>query len=235
MMSLLWRNRDDYKCTSGRIIVNELDRSLLNPYPSLHLFHLHHQFLFQALQKTLSTFTWGPENPPSKSRMILSQLQGIMTIRVTKNSLFEGGLALPSSTTGKAGSIGVLWSNVEIVDQWATVHSGAGRGWLMTRTWGFGIPTNLERFDLERGQCYEHVLVTFYLPTLFFDMHELHVYSPFPFDTWHFMLTDAAPWWLHSSTYSTVFINCTQLIGSLTVVSQPCDVQPLSTFLLFKP
>ena len=52
---------------------------------------------------------------------------------------------------------------------------------------------------------------------------------------WRFMLTDAAPWWLHSSTYSTVFINCTQLIGSLTVVSQPCDVQPLSTFLLFKP
>ena len=53
----------------------------------------------------------------------------------------------------------------------------------------------------------------------------LHVYSPFSlFYVDCFMLTDAAPWWLCSSTYSIVFINYTQLVGSLTTTSQPRSV-----------
>ena len=46
----------------------------------------------------------------------------------------------------------------------------------------------------------------------------------------HFMLIDAAPWWLRSSTCSIVFISCTQLVGSTTTLSQPRSVQPVFTF-----
>ena len=76
MMFLPWRSCDDYEHISRRIITNRLDRSLPNPYPFLHLFRLHLQFLFQALQKIPSTLMWGPENPLSRSRMILNQLLG---------------------------------------------------------------------------------------------------------------------------------------------------------------
>ena len=180
MMFLLWRNHNDYKHISGRIIVNGLDRSLLNPYPFLH------QFLFRALQKILLTLTRGPGNPPSRSRTILKQLPGTAMTWVTRSSPFGGRSALRLSTTGRAGLIGVLWGDVEIVDQQATVRGGAGRGWLMTWRQDFGIPTNLERFDLGRGQCYDthlffsfssHMLlirlISYYLFP--FDMHRLHV------------------------------------------------------------
>ena len=66
--------------------------------------------------------------------------------------------------------------------------------------------------------------------------HLFLLFHPFlSFHIDHFMLTDAAPWWLCSSTCSIVFINYTQLVGSPTVVSQPCNVQPPLFFHYFNP
>ena len=218
-MSLPWRSHDNYEYISRKIIVNELDRSLPNPYPFPHLFCLHLQFLSRALQKIPLMLMRGPENPLSRSRMILNQLLKTAMTWVTRSSPFKEGSALWLSMTGRAELIGVLWNDVEIVDQQVTGRNGARRGWHTTQRQGFGILTNPEIFDLEQGQCYD-------FPSLLF----LHNYSSFSFwhawIAWHFMSTDAAPWWLCSSTCSIVFINWTQLVGSPTVVLQPCDVQP---------
>ena len=177
MTFLLWRNHNDYEHTPRKITVNELNRSLLNLYPFLHLFHPHHQFLFQALPKTPLMLMREPGNPPSRSEMTLNQLPGTAMTWVMRSSLFKDGLALQLSTTGRVGSIGVLWNDVEIVDQQATVHGGAGRGWPMTQRQGFGIPTNPERFDLEQGQCYDTIyssLFSHMIIHLFpFNMHRL--------------------------------------------------------------
>ena len=40
----------------------------------------------------------------------------------------------------------------------------------------------------------------------------------------HFILTDAVPWWLRSSTYSIVFISYTQLVDSTTASLQPHSI-----------
>ena len=161
--SLLWRNHNDYECISRRIIVDKHDKPLLNLYPFFHLFHLHphHQFLFQALQKTPSMSTWRPENPLSRSKMTPSQSPRATTTRATRSSFFGDGLVLQLSTIGRAESIGVPQDVVRIVDQQATERNGAGGGWRTTWKWGFGIPTNPERFDLEQGQCYDYFTLFF--------------------------------------------------------------------------
>ena len=166
MMFLPWKSHDNYKHISRRIIANRLNRSLPNPYPFLHLFCLHLRFLSQALQKIPLTLMWGPENPLLRSRTILSQLLKTATTQVMRSSLFKDESALWLSMTGRAELIGVLWGGVEIVDQQVTGRSGAGRGWHMTQRWDFGILTNLERFDLEWGQCYDFPsLLIFFLLT----------------------------------------------------------------------
>ena len=194
-MFLPWRSHNDYEHISRGIITNKLNRSLPNPYLFPHFFRLHLWFLSQALQKIPSTLTWGLENPLSRSKTILNRLLRTTMTWVMRNSLFEDESALQLSMTGRAELIGVLWDSVEIVDQQVTERGGAVKVWHMTQRQGFGIPTNLERFDLEWGQCYD-------FPSLLF----LHIYSYFScWHAWiacHFMLTDAAPWWLRSSTCS---------------------------------
>ena len=75
MMSLPWRNHDNYECISRRITADEHDRSLPNLYQSFHLFHphLHHLFPSLALLKIPSTSTQGLENLLSKSRTTPNQ------------------------------------------------------------------------------------------------------------------------------------------------------------------
>ena len=159
--SLPWRNHDDYECTFRKTIVDEHDKSLLNPYPFSHLSHLHLQFLSQALQKTPLMSTQGPGNPLLKSKTIPNQLLRATMMRAMRNSPFGDGSALQLSTIGKAESIGVPWDVVGIVDQQAMECDGARKGWCMTQRQGFGIPTNLERFDLRQGQCYDFYYLFF--------------------------------------------------------------------------
>ena len=90
-------------------------------------------------------------------------------------------------------------------------------------------------WQIQRDLTWDGGSVMIFLPFLPLPIL-LHIYSHFSF--WHtwtaccFISSFHVDW---CCTLMAVLINCTQLVGSPTVMLQPHNVQPPFTFLLFKP